>query len=153
MSQSILSSGLWTAIATPFLENGDVDYGALGKLIEFQIDEGITGIVPCGTTGESPTLSKPEHLEVIDLTVKTAEGRVPILAGAGSNCTASALKTATEARALGATPCHRRLLLQWAKLAQLRRDYYEAILAQVPELPIVPYVIPGRSGCALSQPT
>ena len=71
-----------TAIVTPFAD-GDVDYDALDRLIEFQIQNGIQGLVPCGTTGESPTLSHAEHDKVIEFTVQKADGRVPVIAGTG----------------------------------------------------------------------
>ena len=82
--------GAYTALVTPF-KNGLVDYAAMEKLIEDQISKGIDGLVPCGTTGESPTLTDPEHDDVIAFTVKTARKRVPVIAGTGSNSTAEAI--------------------------------------------------------------
>jgi 4-hydroxy-tetrahydrodipicolinate synthase len=127
-----------------------VDEAALRRLVEFQVDQGITGIVPCGTTGESPTLAKLEHLRTIEVAIEAADGRVAALAGTGSNRTASAIETSSAARNLGAAG----LLLvdcyyNGPSSLELRRHYYEPILEAVPEIPIMPYVIPGRSGCAL----
>jgi 4-hydroxy-tetrahydrodipicolinate synthase len=79
-------TGAFTALVTPF-KDGRIDQEALRRLIEFQIENGINGLVPCGTTGESATLSHEEHNLVIDITVETVKGRVPVIAGTGSNST------------------------------------------------------------------
>jgi 4-hydroxy-tetrahydrodipicolinate synthase len=84
--------GVYTALITPFTKGGDVDEDALRRIIEFQISSGVSGLVPCGTTGESPTLSHEEHDRVIQLTVKAAAGRVPVIAGTGSNATSEAIR-------------------------------------------------------------
>jgi len=150
MAPIFQARGAWTALATPFLHDGALDEAALRQLVDFQVSQGITGIVPCGTTGESPTLGKVEHLRTIEVAIEAADGRVAALAGAGSNRTTSAIETSSAARELGAAG----LLLvdcyyNGPSSLELRRDYYERILDAVPEIPIVPYVIPGRSGCAL----
>src|SRR5437867_1146403 len=93
--------GSIVAIATP-LRNGKVDEPALRKLVEFQIKNGTNGIVPCGTTGESPTLSNEEHEHVIDVCIQTAKGRIPIIAGTGSNSTAEAVALTQHAAKMGA---------------------------------------------------
>jgi len=93
-------SGAFTALATPF-RGGALDKDALKKLVETQIEGGIDGLVPCGTTGESPTLSHAEHIEVVELVVEAAAGRVPIIAGAGSNNTTEAIDMATACKKLG----------------------------------------------------
>ncbi len=82
--------GSITALVTPFADDR-IDEVALRDLVEWQIEEGSFGLVPCGTTGESPTLSKSEHEQVVEITIKTANGRVPVIAGAGSNSTAEAI--------------------------------------------------------------
>ena len=82
--------GCGTALITPFLSDGKLDEKALAALVDWQIREGIHFLVPCGTTGESPTLKHDEHLAVVDITVRTAAGRVPVIAGAGGNDTYSA---------------------------------------------------------------
>lgn len=150
MSLNFEARGAWTALATPFMEDGSLDEPALRRLVDFQVSQGITGIVPCGTTGESPTLAKPEHLRTIEVAIEAADGRVGALAGSGSNRTRSAIETSAKARALGAAG----LLLvdcyyNGPSSLELRRDYYERVLEAVPDVPIVPYIIPGRSGCAL----
>ncbi|MHC4519388.1 MAG: dihydrodipicolinate synthase family protein, partial [Planctomycetota bacterium] len=94
-------AGAMVALITPFSE-GKVDFETLDELIDFQIDSGIDGLVPVGTTGESPTLSSTEHKQVIERVVKSAGGRVPVIAGAGSNSTAEAIGYATHARKVGA---------------------------------------------------
>src|SRR5499427_6699606 len=88
--------GCGTALVTPFKKDQSIDEDALRRLVEWQIDSGIHFLIPCGTTGETPTLSKDEWLRVIDITIETAAGRVPIVAGATSNCTAEAVEKAKE---------------------------------------------------------
>ena len=83
--------GSIVALVTPFRENGSVDHGAVRELVEWHIASGTAGIVPCATTGESPTLSHDEHDEVIATVVKAVNGRIPVLAGCGSNCTEESL--------------------------------------------------------------
>ena len=94
--------GAYTAIVTPFTSSGDIDKDALKRLVDTQIAAGIDGLVPTGTTGESPTLSNAEHHEVVRLVIEYADGRVPIIAGAGSNSTAKALELSRHAKADGA---------------------------------------------------
>src|SRR5215469_4779400 len=93
--------GVFSALVTPF-RDGAVDEGAFVKLVERQIAGGVHGLVPVGTTGESATLSHDEHRRVIELCVKTAAGRVPVIAGTGSNSTAEAIELATHAKEVGA---------------------------------------------------
>ena len=100
--------GVFTALITPFTRDGKIDEQALRKLIDFQIDNGIDGLVPVGTTGESPTLSPEETEQVIRVVVEQAKGRVPVIAGTGSNCTDKAIHMTEKAKALGATASHRR---------------------------------------------
>ena len=94
-------AGSYTALITPF-SNGRVDEDAFRKLVEFQIESGTHGLVPVGTTGESPTLSHDEHDRVIELCIEQAAGRVPVIAGAGSNSTAEAVRLARHAAEAGA---------------------------------------------------
>jgi hypothetical protein len=93
--------GCGTALITPFLPDGSVDAKALASLVGWQIQEGIHFLVPCGTTGESPTLKHDEHLAVVDITTRTAAGRVPILAGAGGNNTSKVIDLIAEVKKLG----------------------------------------------------
>ncbi len=151
MSGTFRPHGVWTALTTPFSTDRQVDYESLRRLIEFQVREGVDGVLPCGTTGESPTLSWQEHDAVIDASVRAVEGRAGVLAGAGSNNTEEAIRATTQANEAGATAV---LLVDCyyngPSSLELRTEYYERILENVPDIPIVPYVIPGRSGCALS---
>jgi len=151
MSGTFRPHGVWTALTTPFSTDRQVDYDSLRRLIEFQVQEGVDGVLPCGTTGESPTLSWQEHDAVIDASVRAVEGRTGVLAGAGSNNTQEAIRASTQAKEAGATAV---LLVDCyyngPSSLELRTEYYERILQNVPDIPVVPYVIPGRSGCALS---
>lgn len=143
-------AGAHTALVTPFRADGAVDVDAFKRLVAFQRAEGIDGLVPCGTTGESPTLAWQEHDEVIELCVASAEG-LSVLAGTGSNNTAEAIRGTEHARAAGVSAalivdCY----YNGPSSLELRTEYYERILNGVADVPIVPYIIPGRSGCALS---
>ena len=97
----MLFTGSYTALLTPF-KNGEVDYDSYRKLVDFQIDNGTHGLVPVGTTGESPTLSHDEHKKVIEVCIDQANGRVPIIAGAGSNSTTEAIEFVKHACDVGA---------------------------------------------------
>jgi 4-hydroxy-tetrahydrodipicolinate synthase len=136
--------GAITALVTPF-KNGQVDEKALRELVEYQIEAGIDGLVPCGTTGESPTLTHDEHDRVIEITIDTAKKRVPVIAGTGSNSTAEALrltKHAFEAGADGALiACP-----YYNKPTQEGIYQHFQLIAQNVPLPIIPYNIPGRTG-------
>ena len=151
MSGTFRPHGVWTALVTPFSTDRQVDHDSLRRLIEFQIEEGVDGVLPCGTTGESPTLSWREHDAVVEAGVRVVEGRVGVLAGTGSNNTQEAIRATKQAKEAGATAA---LLVDCyyngPSSLELRTEYYARILEQVPDIPIVPYVIPGRSGCVLS---
>ncbi len=142
--------GSMVAIVTPF-SDGEVDWDALGRLIEFHIEHGTQGIVPCGTTGESPTLSHAEHDRIIEFTVDKVNGRVPVIAGTGSNSTAEALQLTRHARSAGADAC---LIVNPYYNKPTQHGMYEhaARLAQA-DLPIVLYNIPGRTGIKLMPET
>jgi 4-hydroxy-tetrahydrodipicolinate synthase len=133
-----------TALVTPFTRDGALDKDAFRALVEWQIEEGTTGLVPVGTTGESPTLSHGEHREVVELAVKTAAGRVPVIAGAGSNNTAEAISLAQHAEKVGAdavlvvTPYYN-------KPTQKGLYLHFAEVAKAITLPIIIYNIPPRS--------
>ena len=144
--------GSFTALVTPMYEDGRIDDGAFMRLIDWQIAEGTNGIVPVGTTGESPTLSHEEHKQVVELAVKTARGRVPVMAGAGSNSTAEAIGLARHAERAGAdavlvvTPYYNKPTQEG-----LYR-HYKAI-AESMALPVFIYNIPGRSVIDMSVET
>ncbi len=143
--------GAFTALVTPF-KNGGIDELAFEQLVEFQIESGITGLVPVGTTGESPTLDHEEHARVIELAVRFARGRRPVIAGAGSNSTKEAVELTRDAERLGADAV---LLVApyYNKPSQegLFR-HYEAI-ARETRLPIILYSIPGRCGVEIAVET
>ena len=94
--------GSYVALVTPFKDDESLDEAKLKELIQFQLDGGTHGIVPCGTTGESPALSETEHDRVIEITVETVNGRVPVIAGTGSNSTTRTLRATAHAKAAGA---------------------------------------------------
>ena len=135
--------GTFTALVTPF-KNGQVDYPALGSLIEDQISKGIDGLVPCGTTGESPTLTEKEHGDVIAFTVKTARKRVLVIAGTGSNSTAEAIRYTRHAKDVGADAA---LLVcpYYNKPSQRGLLAHFSAIADAVDIPQVLYNIPGRS--------
>jgi len=136
-------SGAFTALATPF-RNGAVDTDALKKLVEAQIDGGIDGLVPCGTTGESPTLSHKEQLEVVDLVTKTAAGRVPVIAGAGSNNTIEAIEMARACKDLGVDATLQVMPYYNKPSQQGMRDHILAVV-EASGVPAVLYNVPSRT--------
>ena len=143
--------GSFVALLTPF-KNGELDKTAFKSFVEWQIAEGTNGLVPVGTTGESPTLSHDEHDEVVELCIETAAGRVPVIAGAGSNSTAEALRLTKNAKAAGAdaalivTPYYNKPTQEG-----LYRHY--ATIAEAVDIPILIYNIPGRSIVDMSVAT
>jgi 4-hydroxy-tetrahydrodipicolinate synthase len=143
--------GSFTALITPF-KNGDVDEEAFKRLVEWQIAEKTHGLVPCGTTGESPTLSHKEHMRVVEVCVETAAGRVPVIAGAGSNSTREAIELTRHAKSVGAdavltvTPYYN-------KPTQEGVYAHFATIAAAVDLPLVLYNIPGRSIVEISVET
>lgn len=144
--------GAGVAIVTPMKENLDVNYDKLEELINFQIDNGTDAIIIAGTTGESSTLTMEEHRKVIKAAVDFTKGRVPVVAGTGSNCTATAIQHAKEAEADGAdaalivTPYYNK-----ATQAGLIKHY--SMIADETKLPIILYNVPGRTGCNLMPET
>lgn len=138
-------SGVYTAIVTPFKVDESVDYTALKKLIEFQIASGVTGIVPCGTTGESPTLSTEEHEKVVEETIKIVAGRVKVIAGTGSNSTKEAIELSLHAQKAGADA----LLIvnpYYNKPTQEGLYRHFKAIADSVNIPIILYNIKGRTG-------
>src|ERR1700681_2156470 len=145
-------TGCGTAMVTPFRRDGALDEATLIRLINRQIDAGIDFLVPCGTTGESPTLSREEHLRVVELTVDVAKGKVPVLAGAGGYNTAEVIALARELAAIGAdgilsvTPYYNKPTQEGLY------QHYRAIASAVP-LPIIVYSIQGRTGINVEPAT
>jgi 4-hydroxy-tetrahydrodipicolinate synthase len=144
-------SGAFTALVTPF-KNGSVDEKAYRDFIEWQIDQGIHGLVPCGTTGESATLTHEEHERVIEICIDQAKGRVPVLAGAGSNSTMEAISLTRFAKKAGADGA---LLITpyYNKPTQEGLFLHFKAVAEAVDFPIVLYNVPGRTGCNMLPPT
>ncbi|HLX64325.1 MAG TPA: 4-hydroxy-tetrahydrodipicolinate synthase [Planctomycetota bacterium] len=143
--------GVWTALVTPFHADGNLNLDAFKRQVNFQIAEGVTGLVPAGTTGESPTLKWTEHNHVIEEAVSIAARRVGVLAGTGSNSTEEAIEATRHAQEAGASAalvvdCY----YNGPSSLELRTEYYEAIADNAPSIPIVPYIIPGRVGTELN---
>jgi 4-hydroxy-tetrahydrodipicolinate synthase len=145
-------TGCGTALVTPFRHDQSLDEGTLRRLVRRQIDAGINFLVPCGTTGESPTLSHAEQKRVVEITVEEARGRVPVLAGAGGYNTAEVIERALEFKSLGAdgilsvTPYYNKPSQEGLY------QHYKAIASAV-ALPIVLYNVPGRTGCNIEPAT
>ena len=144
--------GCGTALVTPFQTNGAVDEKTLAALVNWQIEEGIHFLVPCGTTGESPTLGHDEYLRVVETVVQTANGRVPILAGAGGNDTAKIIALAAELKTLGADG-----LLSvspyYNKPSQEGIYQHYRAIAESTDLPVIVYNVPGRTGSNVAPDT
>jgi 4-hydroxy-tetrahydrodipicolinate synthase len=144
--------GVFTAIITPFQQDGTVDEESLKQLIDFNIKNGVSGIVPCGTTGESPTLDHNEHDRVIELTVQHVNKRVPVIAGTGSNSTAEAIRLTKHAEETGADAC---LLVNpyYNKPTQEGLYRHFKAIADAVKFPCVVYNIKGRTGINVETPT
>ena len=144
--------GAGTALVTPFTRDDHIDETAIKKLVDFQIDGGIDFLVPCGTTGESATLTIEEHLRVVELVVKQAAGRVPVVGGAGSNDTAYVVTLAKEVAKAGAN-----VLLSvtpyYNKPSQEGLVQHYKKVADAVDLPIIVYNVPGRTNCNILPDT
>ncbi len=144
-------AGAMTALITPF-RDGEVDFETLDELLEFQLERGIDGIVPVGTTGECPTLSHDEHKKVIERVVKTVAHQVPVIAGAGSNSTAEAIELATFSKKVGADAT---LQVDPYYNKPTQEGFYQhfKVIAEEIDLPMVLYDIPGRCGAGMTVDT
>jgi 4-hydroxy-tetrahydrodipicolinate synthase len=143
--------GVFTALITPFTKDGKLDEQALRKLVDFQIDRGIDGLVPVGTTGESPTLSPEETEQVIRIVVEQTGGRVPVIAGTGSNCTDKAIHMTEKAKQIGATASLQVAPYYNKPTGEGFFRHFTAI-ADAVDLPMVIYNIPGRTGKNIENP-
>ena len=145
-------SGSLVAIVTPMMEGGHIDLPAFDRLIEWHINSGTHGIVVVGTTGESATLSSQEHIDLIEYCVKRVAGRVPVIAGTGSNNTAEALLFTAEAKERGADAC---LLVTpyYTKPSQKGLYQHFKTIAEGVDIPQILYNVPGRTMCDLSLET
>jgi 4-hydroxy-tetrahydrodipicolinate synthase len=144
-------SGAMVALITPF-NNGEVDFNTLDELVRFHLKSGTDGIAPCGTTGESPTLSHPEHKQVIERVVKTVGGKVPVIAGTGSNSTAEAIELTAFAKKVGAD-ASLQVTPYYNKPTQEGFYQHFAAIAEEVDLPMVLYNIPGRCGAGMTPQT
>jgi 4-hydroxy-tetrahydrodipicolinate synthase len=149
----MLFTGCGTALVTPFRPDGSLDEPAMRNLVRRQIAEGIDFLVPCGTTGESPTLTRQEHLRVVEITLEEARGKKPVLAGAGGYNTEEVIHLAKELLALGVdgilsvTPYYNKPTQEGLY------QHYQAIAAAVPLLPMVIYSVQGRTGVNVEPAT
>ena len=145
-----MKPGCYTALITPFDADGDIDQEGLEQLINFQVDNGITGILATGTTGESPTLKWAEHEHVIKQVAKLAKDKCIRIAGTGSNNTTEALEAISHAvedqvdGVLLVDPYY-----NGPSSLEIRREYYEVAAKQFPDMAIIPYIIPGRTGAQM----
>ena len=144
--------GVATALITPFCQDGSVNYAKLEELINKQIDDGVDGLVICGTTGESATLTEKEHMDVIRESVKFVNGRVPVIAGTGSNCTQTAIEMSKEAEEYGADGL---LLVSPYYNKATAEGLYEhfADTANAVKIPVILYNIAGRTGINIEPET
>ena len=144
--------GCGTALATPFNRTGDVDEAALRALVDWQIAEGIHYLVPCGSTGEAATMSPQEHRRVVEIVVEQTAGRVPVVAGAGSNDTRKAIATSQEMASVGATHLLHVSPMYNKPPQRGIVEHFKAI-ADATSLPIVVYNVPGRTGSNIEAAT
>ncbi len=144
-------SGTFTALITPF-KNGEVDVEALEGMVEFQIEHGVGGLVPCGTTGETPALSEEEDRVVVETVVRVAAGRVPVVAGTGSNSTDMAIKYTKMAQEVGADGSLQ-VAPYYNKPTQEGLFRHFATIAESTDLPLILYNIPGRTSVTISAET
>lgn len=145
-------TGAGVALVTPFKEDLSVDYDQLEKFIDFQIDNGIDSIVICGTSGEASTMSHDEQIEVVSACVSHVNGRVPVIAGAGANCTDEALNLAKRSEKVGADA----LLVvtpYYNKATQKGLEEYYATVGNSVDVPIIMYNVPGRTGTNIQPAT
>ena len=145
-------TGAGVAIVTPFHEDGSINYEKFAELVEFQIAGGTDAIIVCGTTGESSTLTHEEHLDLIRFCAETVKGRVPVVAGTGSNCTDTAVYLSTEAEKYGVDG----LLLvtpYYNKATQNGLYAHFKKVADSVKLPIILYNVPSRTGCNIQPQT
>lgn len=145
-------TGAGVAIVTPFQKDGSVDYNKLDELIDFHCENGTDSIVICGTSGEAATMSEEEHMECVRFTVERTKGRIPVIAGTGSNCTKTAVELSQEAQEYGVdgvlvvTPYYN-------KATQKGMIQHFTQVAKSVKVPVVLYNIPGRTGCRLEAET
>ena len=148
----VLLRGCGTALVTPFAADGSLDETALRAFVNWQVDEGIHFVVPCGSTGEAATMTADEHRRVVEITVEEVNGRVPVVAGAGSNDTKKAIALSKEMRATGATHLLHTSPMYNKPPQRGIAAHYRAI-ADAVDLPLVVYNVPGRTGSNVEAAT
>ncbi len=144
--------GAGVAIATPFKDNGEINYEEFGRLIEFQIENGTDAIIVCGTTGEAATMTEEEHMDVIKYCIDKVAKRIPVIAGTGSNCTETAIQLSKLAQEYGADG----LLLvtpYYNKATQGGLVAHFSAVANAVDIPIILYNVPSRTGCNMLPET
>ncbi|SFB86455.1 4-hydroxy-tetrahydrodipicolinate synthase [Butyrivibrio sp. YAB3001] len=144
--------GAGVAIATPFKENGEVNYDEFARLIEFQIENGTDAIIVCGTTGEAATMSEKEHMDVVKFCIEKVNKRIPVIAGTGSNCTETAVELSKLAEEYGADGV---LLVTpyYNKATQNGLIKHFSAVADAISIPIILYNVPSRTGCNILPET
>ena len=152
MAKSQTLRGCGTALVTPFNADGSIDEGALRALVDWQIEQGIHFLVPCGSTGEAATMTLDEHKRVVQITIEQAKGRVPIVAGAASNDTAKAVALSKSMKELGATHLLHASPM-YNKPPQRGIVAHFKAIADATDLPIVVYNVPGRTGSNIEAKT
>src|SRR5690348_2092933 len=145
--------GCGTALVTPFHQDGSIDEAALRNLVSWQVESGIDFLVPCGTTGETPTLSHDEWLHVIDVVVEVAGGRVPILAGATSNSTHDAVAKAKEVASRPGVDAILTASPYYNKPTQEGQYRHFRAIAEAVDKPLILYNVPGRTGANIEPAT
>jgi 4-hydroxy-tetrahydrodipicolinate synthase len=150
--EATMFTGCGTALVTPFRPDGSLDEKTLRGLVRRQIEHGINFLVPCGTTGESPTLSHEEHVKVVDITLDEAKGKVPVLAGAGGYNTAEVIALGRELAAMGADGILSVAPYYNKPTQEGLFQHYRAIAAGV-EIPVIVYNVPGRTGVNIKPAT
>jgi 4-hydroxy-tetrahydrodipicolinate synthase len=148
----MMFEGVYTALVTPFTAGGDIDGDALERLVDFQIDQGVSGLVPMGTTGESPTVSHEENMDVVERVIRRADGRVPVIAGTGSNSTDEAIRMTKIAKSLGAA-ASLQVAPYYNKPTQEGLYRHFTTIAEEVDIPLVVYNIKGRTGVNIETPT
>jgi len=145
-------TGSIVALATPMLDNGDIDYPGLRRLVDWHIDQGTDCVVAVGTTGESPTVSVQEHCDIIRVCVEQAKGRIPIMAGCGANPTSEAIELARFAKEVGAD-CQLQVVPYYNKPTPEGLYQHFKAIAQAVDLPMVLYNVPGRTVADMQHDT
>ena len=152
MKQKTLFRGIATALATPMTSSGAIDYDAYGRLIDWQIESGVAGLVTCGTTGEASTMTAEEHRQTIAFAVKRAAGRVPVIAGSGSNSTETMLEKSLAYQKIGVDG----LLIitpYYNKASQSGLVQHFSAIADAVDIPVILYNVPSRTGVGCTAQT